>query len=319
MASSAAAATLSEAGRHAGTLDLTGTGPGPGDGDVEHIEIPEITGEHPDNSRRFGGPMGVQQYKFSITLMLVSLMLLVVALFISTKSLQQSNKALSLATSLEDQMLMLTVLDGYTIPDDADSAAVEAGGKETATSAPTVGITPNPTQTTPNPTTSPSFQPTARPTSAAPTVPHPFDPKWYQTTHADYQFFSDTSMHAWTTSNALCSKQSRVLCDYETYCPNGQGGKPYGGGPPKIHNWDSLKEIQWAPYKRDPDSIGDPNRSQWAQIGVMSAELGGSDDNGYVQCWKYDDWYGGEGLDIVEKWEDEHRMWTLCCETAPEE
>ena len=59
--------------------------------------------------------------------------------------------------------------------------------------------------------------------------------------------------------------------------------------------------------------------SHWVQIGIMSPEKGGSDDNNFLKCWKYDDWYGGNGIDIVDVWEEKHRMWILCCERVEEE
>ena len=105
-------------------------------------------------------------------------------------------------------------------------------------------------------TTTPS--PTSKPTTNAPTPPHPLNPKWYQTTHADYQSFADAnegnegSQHDWHIAQLLCSKQNLALCGYDAYCPSGQGSDAFGGGPPPMHNSASLEETQWSPF-------GDPN------------------------------------------------------------
>jgi len=46
----------------------------------------------------------------------------------------------------------------------------------------------------------------------------------------------------------------------------------------------------------------------------MRESEGGKDENSFVRCWKFDDWYAGSIVDIRDKWDDEHRMWILCCE-----
>jgi len=142
----------------------------------------------------------------------------------------------------------------------------------------------------------------------------------YQTTHVDFQQFLESkdqsgnnNPHDWHGANILCAQQGLFLCDYDTYCPNGQGAAPFQGGPPKLYNHDTIEVTQWSPYmgpaKRDPSG------THWVQIGHLSAEEGGSEENNFIQCWKYDDWYAGNGVDIVEVWEAKHRVYILCCES----
>merc|ERR1712176_433383 len=103
--------------------------------------------------------------------------------------------------------------------------------------------------------------------------------------------------HDWITANRMCSMQSMRLCEYDAYCPNGSGAAPFQGGPPKLHNHDTLEETQWSPF--GGPSNRDPKGSHWIQIGHLATEKGGSEENGFIQCWKYADWYAGNGVDIV--------------------
>ena len=86
------------------------------------------------------------------------------------------------------------------------------------------------------------------------------------------------------------------------------------------HNSHTLEGSQWAPYRFDPDTtpLGDPSNSHWVQIGLLSAQEGGTNENNFLKCWKYDDWYGGNGVDVVNVWEEGHRMWILCCDREEE-
>ena len=77
--------------------------------------------------------------------------------------------------------------------------------------------------------------------------------------------------------------QNMRLCEYEAYCPNGQGAVPFQGGPPKLHNHDTLEETQWSPFTGP--STRDPKGSHWIQIGHLAADKGGSEENGFIQCW----------------------------------
>ena len=121
-------------------------------------------------------------------------------------------------------------------------------------------------------------------------------------------------LHDWYLANMLCSRQDQHLCAYDSYCPNGQGAAPFHGGPPKLHNHDTLEETQWSPFSGPSEK--DPTGSYWIQIGHLSAEARGSEENNFAQCWKYDDWYVGNSVDIVEVWEAKHRVYILCCEKA---
>lgn len=122
--------------------------------------------------------------------------------------------------------------------------------------------------------------------------------------------------HDWFGSNILCGRQNRFLCSYDVYCPDGQGEAPFGGGPPRLFNADELEETQWAPYfdKEENWSHQDQHKSHWVQIGRVDEGEGGSEENSFLLCWKYDDWYAGNGVDIATVWEGEHRVWMLCCE-----
>merc|ERR1712194_711339 len=73
---------------------------------------------------------------------------------------------------------------------------------------------------------------------------------------------------------------------------------------------------QWSPFSGP--SGEDPTGKLWTQIGRLSADEGGTEKNNFIQCWKYDTWYTGNGVDIVDVWEAKNRMWILCCDAAPE-
>ena len=61
--------------------------------------------------------------------------------------------------------------------------------------------------------------------------------------------------------------------------------------------------------------MNNPAPSHWVQIGLVSAPEG-TDENNFGKCWKYEDFYAGDGKDIVERFEGKNRIWILCCETA---
>merc|ERR1719491_380954 len=125
--------------------------------------------------------------------------------------------------------------------------------------------------------------------------------------------------HDWFGANMLCSRQDKFLCGYDAYCPNGQGGAPFGGGPPKLYNSDELEETQWSPfYPADdaPEEREGVEGSHWVQVGRLPEGDGGSDDNDFGRCWRYGDYYAGSGVDIEDVWEGEHRVWILCCDAA---
>lgn len=179
-----------------------------------------------------------------------------------------------------------------------------------ATPPPTSGPTPVPTV---EPTTPP-------PTTEKPTEPHPLDPRWFQTTHADYVETAANNAghgtHSYFVAQLFCMRQDRALCGYDAYCPNGPGSNAFGGGPPRLHNWKELEEVQWAPFREEGEG-GVDVMTHWVQVGLVPAgEEGGSDENGFAECWKYDDWTASSGEDIESFSEEEHRMWILCCEMS---
>lgn len=91
-------------------------------------------------------------------------------------------------------------------------------------------------------------------------------------------------MHDWIMADRMCTMQNMRLCEYEAYCPNGQGAVPFQGGPPKLHNHDTLEETQWSPFT-GASYTRDPKGSHWIQIGHLAADKGGSEENGFIQCW----------------------------------
>eukprot|EP00571_Detonula_confervacea_P013403 CAMPEP_0172302862 /NCGR_PEP_ID=MMETSP1058-20130122/4506_1 /TAXON_ID=83371 /ORGANISM="Detonula confervacea, Strain CCMP 353" /LENGTH=313 /DNA_ID=CAMNT_0013013505 /DNA_START=41 /DNA_END=982 /DNA_ORIENTATION=+ len=298
----------SDVNSYAGTLDLTGDDP-------EHIERDNAaTGNHPDSSRRYGGPQ-IQQYKFPIVGCIVTFALIIVAIAVSAVSFEKSNEALAHA------MANIEAIESekFTIINKGNEAESDSGG--VTPSAPKDSIAPDPT---PNPTPKPT---TAKSTDA-PTEPHPFNPQWFQTTHEDYQQRLDLNeqaeasegngMHTYTLAASFCTEQKLWLCGYDSYCPNGQGSNPFNGGPPKAPNSNTLEETQWAPFYTGDHSEVAAGKN-WVQIGLIPASEEGTVENGFGKCSTYDDWYSGVGEDIEDsKWEEEHRMWILCCEKAEE-
>lgn len=248
----------------------------------------------------------------------IVLALLVAALAVSATGLQRSEEALALATA---NAAAIASGSYGTVQDSAQLEALAGGGAPVPASTP---MASKPTfKPTSGPTSKPTSGPTSKPTDAptgAPTEPHPLNPQWFQTTHVDWQNVKELREdmgeggHDWHGAHMLCGQQGLNLCDYDSYCPNGQGAAPFHGGPPKLHNYDTLEVTQWSPFMGP--SNADPAGLLWIQIGRLSTEDGGSEENNYIQCWKYDDWYAGNGVDIVDVWEAEFRMWMLCCERA---
>ena len=283
-------------GSHAGTIDLsraheTGT---------EH----QRTGT--ENARTgCGGPMCMRIALKTLGYIILGI-LIAISIALSASSLQKSNEALALANS-NTQLIESELSNENTVVIDYVEKEKDVVGGNDASTATTI-----------------ASDPTSKPTTSSPTKPHPLNPKWFQTTHVDYQMFLNATggnAHEWHVSNLLCSKQNKyMICPYETYCPSGKGGEPYGGGPPIMHNSHTLEETQWAPYRFDPDTtpLGDPSNSHWVQIGLLSTKEGGTNENNFLKCWKYDDWYGGNGVDVVNVWEEGHRMWILCCDREEE-
>ena len=221
------ASSPEEVGSHAGTIDLASN---------SQEEVPE-------SSRRYGGPM-IKQYATQILCYGIIFILLIVAIALGAQSLQKSNEALELAQTnseaIESESLAIESEIAKMNNDNMNAQSSDSSG-QTATTTPS---------------------PTSKPTTNAPTPPHPLNPKWYQTTHADYQSFADAnegnegSQHDWHIAQLLCSKQNLALCGYDAYCPSGQGDV-FGGGPPPMHNSASLEETQWSPFW-DPKPTKNP-------------------------------------------------------------
>lgn len=221
------ASSPEEVGSHAGTIDLASN---------SQEEVPE-------SSRRYGGPM-IKQYATQILCYGIIFILLIVAIALGAQSLQKSNEALELAQTnseaIESESLAIESEIAKMNNDNMNAQSSDSSG-QTATTTPS---------------------PTSKPTTNAPTPPHPLNPKWYQTTHADYQSFADAnegnegSQHDWHIAQLLCSKQNLALCGYDAYCPSGQGGDAFGG-PPPMHNSASLEETQWSPFW-DPKPTKNP-------------------------------------------------------------
>ena len=148
-----------------------------------------------------------------------------------------------------------------------------------------------------------------------------FNPQWFETSHMDYQeLFSDPAneqLHSHALAGLFCVSQDLFLCSYEDYCPNGIESTPFAGGPPDSvsNSWSTIEEVQWAPlYTDDTDAEFSNSGGAWVQVGKVPESDGGDEDNGYAQCWDYDDWMNGEGVDIETIWDEDHRRWILCCE-----
>ena len=177
---------------------------------------------------------------------------------------------------------------------------------------------------TPPPTPNPTDAPTSKPATSAPTKPDPLNPKWYSKTHREYQRLIDMHeetgaiIHTYDVAGMLCQKEDLWLCPYDSYCPNGKGSDPFNGGPPETHNSDTLEETQWAPFYPGGSYENVEQGAHWVQIGTLSKDDGGTENNDFIKCWTYDDWYGGHDLDITDLWEDKNRFWILCCEKEEE-
>ncbi|KAL3817815.1 hypothetical protein ACHAXA_002682 [Cyclostephanos tholiformis] len=186
------------------------------------------------------------------------------------------------------------------------------------------------------------------------------EPMWYSTTHRHYQEIlkstggggsmsngnnnnnltnSDDANLRHVVAEAFCSHVAGMrLCDYASYCPDGRGSEPYGGGPPiadNATNHGRKRIAQWAPFLLpDDDSVlggygggedGGGGRAtlfgddvpHWVQVGGVPSDMGGNDENHYASCWTYADWNdemgGGNGGNIEGVWEGHHRLWMLCC------
>jgi len=290
------AASESEVGSHAGTIDLTTA-----DLPLHAVRRPSDGPAGSDSSRSFGGSMNPS--KLVIAGCIVGIPLIAVAIALGALSIQKSNEALALAT-----------INAETIENEQSVVIGENA------SGPSTGST---SVITAKPSLKPTSKPTPKPTPNVPTEPHPLNPKWYQSTHADYQSFDEaTTMHSYLVGLAMCHSRStpqlrRKLCSYETYCPDGQGSQPFGGGPPQAHNSASLEEAQWSPYE-DPDAKVNPKGFHWVQIGRVPGDRAGTEENDFVTCWKYDDWTAGSREDIEDVWGEENRMWILCCDAEDE-
>jgi len=215
----------SVAGSHAGTIDLTG------------INDPARMGNHPDSSRRYGGPQ-MQQCKIWIAIF-VAFVLVIVAIALSAVSLQESNEAL--ANSLMNTEAIESekyIIVNKNAAEQSGAAIVPSINK--ITNNPTRNPTPNPTADEPTTNKPTTIQPTS-----SPTEPHPLNPQWFQTTHDDYQSANTAmsenpgvsgSVHSWHVAQNMCYRQNLNMCPYDAYCPNGKGHDPFNGGPPKTSN-----------------------------------------------------------------------------------
>eukprot|EP00578_Thalassiosira_sp_NH16_P003410 CAMPEP_0181139536 /NCGR_PEP_ID=MMETSP1071-20121207/34833_1 /TAXON_ID=35127 /ORGANISM="Thalassiosira sp., Strain NH16" /LENGTH=661 /DNA_ID=CAMNT_0023226447 /DNA_START=47 /DNA_END=2032 /DNA_ORIENTATION=+ len=294
---------VEDIGSHAGTLDLTGNM------DVNHP---------PNRARSFNGPEASTVGWIAIAT------LFAVAIGLSASSFQKSNEALELANAntraieMAGEKMIVIEQNG--------------GGLAQQQQQPPAQPQPQPLPSVPNTIVTPStpLHLTPPPTPPKTTEPHPLRPQWLQTTNADYQQMltqyeeQGNDLHSYRIAQQTCSRNNLKLCDYDVYCPRGQGGELYGGGPPMVHNYDELRETQWAPFMHGVDAnhqAEDPAKTSWVQIGKISEDDGGREENDFVKCWRYEDWYQGNEVNIEDgEWgEEEHRMWMLCCETEPVE
>jgi len=276
-----------------------------------------VAGEHPDSSRKYGGTM-IQQYKYAIVGGFVTVALLIGAITLSALSLQRSNEALALATANAEaaktiEREFIYALEGQNtdehVSDDHQQAElVPAASKETPS--PTPPPTPKPT---PKPTTP---QPTIPQPTDAPTDPHPLNPKWFHTDNDIYQDIlarnENTTFHPWLLAGNFCHSQSLLACGYDSYCPNGKGGDPYKGGPPKRVFTEEENQNQWAPIAGSTQAEG----FGWIQVGTIPESEKGTEDNDYGKCWNWDEWTLGARGEIEDALGEETRQWILCCENA---
>lgn len=190
-----------------------------------------------------------------------------------------------------------------------------------------------------SPPASPPAEPTPAPTDV-PTPTHEQRPKWFQTTHADFQamslFHDENNVVASQLVEAaqFCYRHDMFLCTYDVICPNGKGNPPFKGGPPYTTNKDSLDETQWVPYyvanvhpnpQKEKDEAGkniqidQEEGKQWAQIGKIPEGKGGAEENSYGLCWDYNEWSNYDAVSIEDVWSEETRVWMLCCSDPADE
>ena len=252
----------------------------------------------------------IQQYKYAIVGGFVTVALLVGAITLSALSLQRSNEALALATAnaeatktierefvyaLEDQNTGKLVID-----DPQQAELVPAASKETPSPTPPPTPKPTPKPTTPQPTD-------------APTDPHPLNPQWFHTDHEQYQTFlaaNENTTHPYYIAGNFCRSQLLLACGYDSYCPNGKGGDPYKGGPPKRVFTEEENQNQWAPIAGSTQEEG----NLWIQVGTIPESEKGTEDNGYGKCWNWDEWTVGAKGEFEDVMGEENRQWILCCE-----
>ena len=244
---------------------------------------------HPDSPRR---QHYSASYKYQIICSILTFSLLAVAIALGAASLQRSNEALALANqAIDNDKDMMTISDSTQwVEEDKD-----------------YWTAPAPPITTPS-------APISKPT------PHPLNPKWFNTEHDKYQSIisseSNVPHHSHILAGLFCHHHNLWLCPYDAYCPNGQGNDPYGGGPPKTNNWDTISQKQWSPFVTLEDatsSVGSEGGT-WVQIGSVPETDGGIEGNGYGTCWTWSDWMNGGGGDIEHAVREEHRRWILCCD-----
>ncbi|KAL9182188.1 hypothetical protein ACHAXT_012840 [Thalassiosira profunda] len=292
-----------EAGSYAGTLDMTGGPPA-----AAPIE---------DSSKRYST---LKQHRLHVFVGIV-FVLAIVAIALGASSVARSNEALRLAESHEQALWEFAAtasapLAAVASGADAPSAPGPApGGAQVADVSPPV----------PAPGAIPAV-PVAEPMSAKPTFeptsPHPLNPKWFHTDHAQYQAIvqndGNAPFHSHIHAGMFCHRQSLHLCPLDVYCPSGQGTRPFGGGPPEFTPYKTDQPKQWAPYLvgADPESRPDGEAGVWIQVGTIGTVDGGYSGNGFGQCWTWDNWMMGGGGDIEQTMSDEYRQWILCCEAA---
>ena len=170
-------------GSHAGTIDLS--------------NAYETGAEH----QRCGGPMCMRIALKTLGYIILGI-LIAISIALSASSLQKSNEALALANS-NTQLIESELSNENTVVIDYVEKEKDVVGGNDASTATTI-----------------ASDPTSKPTTSSPTKPHPLNPKWFQTTHVDYQMFLNATggnAHEWHVSNLLCSKQNKyMICPYET-------------------------------------------------------------------------------------------------------
>lgn len=284
------------------------------------------TTNHPDSSRSYGGPT-MYQHRSTILCSFCTVVLLAVTIGLSAVSLDRSDEALTLALANEEaakemeaelQESNQAVVDAIERWEQRPVTEVVPRPLVVSTSGPPSPPIPKPTPK-PTPTTElTTAAPPAPPPTASPTEPHPLNPRWYHTSHKDYQAVLATQetagqadengeLHPWLLVNMFCGKQSLAPCGYDAYCPNGKDGRPYRGGPPQTDGWEDRKQEQWSPIAAATEEEG----FGWLQVGYVPSEDGGKDGS---QCVKWEDFEYGNGEDILEVRGEPYMQWMLCCE-----